>query len=139
MNPQEDAEYRLRLAKEHLEEAEKLFELSFWRASGGSAQLSVENSAKAVIAIFTAPPKTHDLKAELLDLKENIEPVKRKELERLADYAEKLGLKEHILTDYGDELIYKTPWEIYDENRARKALEIAKKAFEIASSFVKSI
>jgi len=40
----------------------------------------------------------------------------------------KLGLKEHILTSYGDEVALKTPKEIYDEDKAKRALDIAKKA-----------
>jgi len=45
MESKEDAEYRLRLAEGFLKEAENLYRLSIWRASVGSSQLSVENSA----------------------------------------------------------------------------------------------
>ena len=45
MESEEHAEYRLRLAEGFFEEAENLFRLSIWRASVGSSQLSIENSA----------------------------------------------------------------------------------------------
>jgi hypothetical protein len=43
-----------------------------------------------------------------------------------------LGLK----IDYGDELTYKVPWEIYKEEHAKRALEIAIDAVKIAAEFV---
>ena len=46
------------------------------------------------------------------------------------------GLKEHILTDYGDELTYKVPWEIYKEEHAKRDMEIATNAVKIAEEFV---
>ncbi|MBM3301481.1 MAG: HEPN domain-containing protein [Deltaproteobacteria bacterium] len=51
MTSLEDARYRLRLAQEHLEDAEFEFQHGRWSKAALSAQLSVENSAKSVIAL----------------------------------------------------------------------------------------
>ncbi|MFH0872254.1 MAG: HEPN domain-containing protein [bacterium] len=129
MNSLEDARYGLRLAAEHLEDAEFEFQHARWSKAALSAQLSVENAAKATIALFSPTAKTHDLASDLLDLVNNSMPrEERDHLRSLADYANKLGLKEHILTSYGDEVALKTPKEIYDEDKAKRALDIAKKA-----------
>jgi len=42
------------------------------------------------------------------------------------------------MTDYGDELAYRTPWEIYDEGRARRAFALAQEACGIAALFLAS-
>jgi LmbE family N-acetylglucosaminyl deacetylase len=60
------------------------------------------------------------------------------QIKRLADSARILGLKEHILVDYGDELSYQVPWEIYKEKHARRALEIATSAVQIAEIFIET-
>lgn len=51
MTSLEDARYRLRLAQEHLEDAVFEFQHARWSKAALSAQLSVENSAKSVIAL----------------------------------------------------------------------------------------
>jgi len=117
----EEASYRLKLAEGFLGEAEKLFDTKLWRACAGSCQLAVENACKAVIALFRPVVRTHELSRLLLDLlaEEEFAGNEVENIERLADHAKLLGLKEHILTDYGDELTYKVPWEIYEEEHAK--------------------
>jgi HEPN domain-containing protein len=111
MDSKEEARYRLRLAEGYLQEAEQLLGVSQWRACVSSAQLAVENSPKAVLALVGPLPKSHDLSAMLLDaagdlgLGEESLPV----LQRLAECARLLGCREHIMTDYGDELAYRSP------------------------------
>ncbi|MDH7499417.1 MAG: HEPN domain-containing protein [candidate division NC10 bacterium] len=140
MTSLEDALYRLRLAQEHLEDAEFEFQYARWSKAALSAQLSVENSAKSVIALFSPTVKAHDLAGELLDQVKNSMPLEKKEsLRAMAGFAEKLGLKEHILTSYGDEVALKTPREIYDQDKARKALGIARQAVELARAFIENI
>jgi len=137
MESKEDAEYRLRLAEGFLKEAENFYRLSIWRASVGSSQLSVENSAKAVMSLFRPVVRAHDLAEALLDLEEYMNTEEEREaLERLAECTRLLGLREHILVDYGDEVTHTTPWEIYNEERARRSLKIAEKAFNIASEIL---
>ena len=57
MDSKEDARYRLRLAEGYLQEAEQLLGAFQWRACVSSAQLAVENSAKAVLALVGPLPK----------------------------------------------------------------------------------
>ncbi|MCL0065719.1 HEPN domain-containing protein [Dehalococcoidia bacterium] len=139
MRSKEEASYRLKLAKGYVEEAEKLFDAKLWRACAGSCQLAVENACKAVIALFRPVVRTHELSRLLLDLlgEEKFAGNEVPNIEKLADYATILGLKEHILTDYGDELTYKVPWEIYKEEHAKRAMEIAADAVKIAERFVR--
>ena len=140
MNSREEATYRFRLAKGYLEEAEQLFHSGLWRACAGSCQLSVENACKAVIALFRPLVRTHELSEHLLDVlkMDSFTDEETDQIKRLADSARILGLKEHILVDYGDELSYQVPWEIYKEKHARRALEIATSAVQIAEIFIET-
>jgi HEPN domain-containing protein len=138
MNAREEAAYRLELARGHLESAEKLFEMALWSESAHSSQLSVENSAKTVISVFRPIVKTHDVVPALLDVEDEFEAEEdRRAIERLASLAQRLGLKEHILVSYGDEVAHKTPWELYDEEKARRTLDMAQEAFRIAQALLK--
>lgn len=138
MDSTEEARYRLRLAEGYAREAEELLGASQWRASVSSAQLAVENSAKAVLALVGPLSKSHDLSSMLLDAAEDLglDHQALRQLERLAECTRLLGLREHIMTDYGDELAYRTPWEIYDDERARRASALAKEAYDIAHRVV---
>jgi HEPN domain-containing protein len=60
MNSREDVEYRLSLAKGFLKEAKEDFQLKRWRSCVDNAQMSVENSGKAILTLFGVPPKTHE-------------------------------------------------------------------------------
>ena len=61
MDSARDAEYRLRLARGFLAEAEEDVRLSRWRSCVDNAQLALENAAKAVIARFGPIPRSHDV------------------------------------------------------------------------------
>lgn len=56
MDSASDAEYRLRLARGFLAEAEEDLRSSRWRSCVDNAQLAVENAAKSVIARFGPVP-----------------------------------------------------------------------------------
>jgi len=60
VNSREDVLYRLNLAKGFLKEAQEDFQLKRWRSCVNSAQLSVENSGKAILMLFGISPKTHE-------------------------------------------------------------------------------
>jgi len=138
MDSREEALYRLRLVEGYLREAEEFYGLSRWRASVSSSQLTVENAAKAFLSLIGPVPKSHDLSGLLLDAIEGLSLDKKaiRKIERLSECTRIMGLKEHILIDYGDELAFKTPWEIYDEARAKRALELAREAYGIARELV---
>lgn len=140
MDSKEEAQYRLRLAQGYVREAEHLLAVSQWRACVSSAQLAVENSGKAVLALVGPLARSHDLSGMILDVAEDLGLLEQdlRKLHRLAECARLLGLREHILTDYGDELAYRTPWEIYDEGRGKAALALATEAYEIAAHLVSS-
>jgi len=140
MTPLEDAKYRMKLAREHMEDGVFEFDHGRWSKAALSAQLSVENSAKAVIALFGPLAKTHDLAGTLLELRSSTTTHEQKRLiERLAELTEKFGVKEHVLTSYGDEVALKTPREIYDQSKAKRTLEMAQAAVEMALEMIESI
>ena len=137
MTSKEDALYRLRLAKEHLDDAR--FEISHNRFAKAvmSAQLAVENAGKAVISLFFVTVKSHDLAGDLLDLQKEFRGKKDREtLMQLASYAQKLGFREHIMASYGDEVALRTPDEIYDKQKAKRAVEIANTSVNISESLM---
>lgn len=138
MNSRKDVEYRLGLAGGFLEEAIQDFELKRWRSCVSNAQLSVENSGKAILMVFGVPPKTHDPArhlATLINREEIPGPVLHKMREILPDLIT-LGFDEHILTDYGDESSYVLPWDIFDEESAKTALDTARRGKSIAEEIV---
>ena len=53
-------------------------------------------------------------------------------VERLAECAELLGPDIHVQSDYGDEAGGRTPWELFDQDSARQALDLAEEAAELA-------
>jgi HEPN domain-containing protein len=130
----ESADYRLRLANEHLDDAR--FELTGqrWSKAAMSAQLAVENAAKSVVSLVRILPRTHDVAAELMDLEsEWRSAVARQHVLELADLAQRLGHKEHVLVSYGDEVALRTPAELYDEHKAHRAVTAAQRAVELAA------
>jgi len=129
MNSREDVDYRLSLAKGFLKEAKEDFQLKRWRSCVDNAQMSVENSGKAILTLFGVPPKTHEPAKHLKKLIQNIKipiEIRDKIQEILPDFLT-LGIEEHFMTDYGDESSFRLPWEIFDEEAANSALGAAKR------------
>ena len=129
MNSSDDVAYRLSLAKGFLKEAEDDLKLSRWRSCVDNAQLTVENSGKAILMLFGVSPKTHEPAkhlAQLLQEPEIPSNIRSQIKEFLPDFLS-LGLEEHFMTDYGDEASYKLPWEIFDKESAESALTAARK------------
>lgn len=134
MNWNDDACYRLELAEGFLGEARQDLDLDRFRSCVDHAQLSIENAAKAVIALFGPVGKTHEPWRELKTLldKEVIPQQLREHVERLVTLAARYGLKEHFLTDYGDEVRLLSPWQLFDQEDAAEALETAETCFALA-------
>ena len=129
MNSSADVTYRLNLAKGFLQEAEEDFQLKRWRSCVDNAQLSVENSGKAILMLFGVSPKTHEPAKHLAQLTKNEEIpdfIREQMKDFLPDFLT-LGVEEHFMTDYGDETSYKLPWELFDQESAATALESARK------------
>jgi HEPN domain-containing protein len=138
MESRRDALYRLRLAEGFLGEAEQDYGLERWRAVVDNSQLAVENAAKAALALVLPPSRVRDpdrLLAEALEQglfgTDEVETVKT-----LAACAEALGPEVHIQTDYGDETGGLTPWEIFGQDDAKQALELARQATVSARQLV---
>jgi len=138
MESRRDADYRLRLAEGFLAEAEQDYRLKRWRAVVDNSQLAAENAAKAVLALVRPPSRVHDPGPLLLDAltqglfrEEQAATVKA-----LAECAEALGPDVHIQTDYGDETGGLTPWELFDNDDANRALELARQAAKQARELV---
>jgi len=131
------------LAERHLNRAQSFITDEGYDDSVGKAQLSVENSVKAIISCFRIPSWSHDPSGEL----EEVISANRNAIVKLfgegyldtimeaCQAAAKLA-PEHGKTTYGDVISYKPPWEIYDRNNAEEAVASAGKAFKVAKSFV---
>lgn len=135
MNSVDEVRYRLELAEGFLNEARQDLELKRFRSCVDNAQLSIENSAKAVLAFWGPVGKTHDPWLQLRDLlkKESVIPSSLHEAaNELAGLAAKFGTKEHFLTDYGDESQFLSPWKIFDEKDAQEAKETAERCFVLS-------
>lgn len=135
-------EYRLRLALEHLSEAERALKARALVAAAHEAQLAIENAAKSVIAVFKPPSWVHNPAPELQEIirvhRESILkiPLLEGELYKLADIAEEAA-PHHAISSYGDVRRMVTPGEVYREEqiedlvgKAKEAVAIAKKAVE---------
>ena len=138
MNYKVSIEYRLRLAEGFLKEAEQDIELERYRSCVDNAQISIENSVKAVLFYFGPVAKTHtpaaDLK-QLIDSKKVPGKIKGV-LMRIVETASGYGMKEHFLTDYGDEVELLTHWEIFSKEDAQKAKDSATACFALAKQAI---
>jgi HEPN domain-containing protein len=129
-----DVDYRIALAAGFLAEAEQDFTLKRWRSCVDNAQLAVENTGKAALALFGIAPKTHDPARQLATvLREQELPANVGELlhAMLPDLLV-LGTATHFLTDYGDEASYTLPWDLFTQQTAEDALQSARRLVQMA-------
>lgn len=134
MTEKEQISYRLKLMRGFLDEARQDVALRRWRSAVDNAQLSVENAAKAVLAILGPVGRTHNPAALLRQALDQgtFADEKSERVRQLAEQAELLGPVIHIQTDYGDEPAGRSPWELFGEGDARQALAIAEQAAQLA-------
>jgi len=83
-NPLREVEYRARLSTGYLERAERLSGAGYYKESAESSQLSVENAAKAIIALRRVPSWSHDPSHELAEVAEELPASVRKLAKELA-------------------------------------------------------
>jgi HEPN domain-containing protein len=138
IDPKEEVDYKIKLAKQYLKSAEEAFNRKDYRATVAESQLAAENSAKAVIAFFRVPSWSHNPALELKELLNNIPQSVKHLMEELASIAEVLA-SEHGRAIYGEPAKALTPWEIYNEDDANSALRYAKKAFDYALFILKEL
>nr|MDO8062830.1 HEPN domain-containing protein [Candidatus Freyrarchaeum guaymaensis] len=134
-NPAGEVSYRAKLATRYLKEAEDAFRRRDYRGTVASSQLSAENSAKAIVALFRVPSWSHDPSHELLEVIHEMPAELRGLAEELAEIARRLA-PEHGRATYGEPLRGLTPWEIYDERDALAALSKASRAREIMDTML---
>lgn len=141
MNTIDDVNYRLNLARGFLKEAEEDFGLKRWRSCVDNSQLSAENFGKAVLMLFGLSPKTHDpaRHLSLLLQDEKLPKLIKDRIKDLLPNVIMLGVEEHFMTDYGDESSYRLPWEIFDEDSAVSALQIARNCKPLAEDIVEQV
>lgn len=133
MIAKESVLYRLEIARQHLTVAEKMLKVEEWPSCVSNARVAFENAAKAILACFGPITRTHDT-AELLqdiplqDLPEDM----RTRIEEIIPVAGEYGLRKHILTVYGDEETFRTPWALFGEQDALKAIDDARQCVKVA-------
>jgi len=134
----EEVSYRLRLVQGFLEEARQDFNLERWRSCVDNSQLATENAAKAVLALLGPVGRTHNPSLLLREgLAEGEFPTEiAPQVERLAECAELLGPDIHVQSDYGDEAGGRTPWELFDRDTARQALDLAEEVAELSQKLL---
>jgi hypothetical protein len=62
----------------------------------------------------------------------------KEKLTTLQDLAEQLSYEEHIRSDYGEEATFKTPWELFDEDDAQEAVQVALQTLALAKEILES-
>jgi HEPN domain-containing protein len=134
----EGLRFRLNLAEGFLLEAREDINLKRWRSCVDNSQLAVENAAKVALALLGPVGKTHDPAKLIRKLlaSNSFSSAIRSSVGRLAECAEKLGPQVHIQSDYGDDEKMKTPWQLFDEAKAKDALKTAEEAVQLANEII---
>ncbi|MGC8832230.1 MAG: HEPN domain-containing protein [Thermoproteota archaeon] len=138
LNPLSEIKYRLRLASEHLQRAERLFNLGDWVGTVSSSQIAVENFAKAVIAVFEVPTWSHDPSEQLKSLIGRLPSSLTGIVGELMVIAREVA-PEHGRSTYGEPSTGLTPSDIYGEEHASSTLGKAKRAREIAEEVLRQL
>jgi HEPN domain-containing protein len=137
-DPMDEVRYRYRLAINYLRETNNAFDRGDWRGTVANAQLSAENAAKAVIAIYRLPSWSHDPSGELEELIDRMPRELTSLILELANIAKALA-PEHARSTYGEPNAGLTPWDIYGRDDAERALAMARRAVDITNTILKSL
>jgi len=138
LNPINEVKYRYRLASNHFKRAEQLFKLGDWSGAVSSAQLAVENFAKAVISVYEIPTWSHDPSDQLEGVIAKVPSELTSKAVRLASIARTLA-PEHGRSSYGEPEKGLTPSDIYRESHAVDALGKAREAKELAEEILRRL
>jgi len=137
-DPMDEVRYRYRLAINYLRDANEAFNRGDWRGTLANAQLSAENAAKAVIAVYRVPSWSHDPSGELQELVDRMPRELADLVIELANIAKRLA-PEHGRSTYGEPSMGLTPWDIYTQGDAENALGMAKRAVEIMKAILRTL
>jgi HEPN domain-containing protein len=138
LTPAVGAGYRLALARRSLESARDNFSRGNWRDSALFSRAAVEHAAKAMVACFSAVPRTHE-PARLLQLAlaaQGFPAQLRASAEALLPSLSGFGLQDHILLSYGDEEHGVDPWSLVDRARSESHLIAAEATLTLADACV---
>ena len=140
MNDLDLAQYRVRLAQGFLAEAEQDFTLERWRSCVDNSQLTVENAGKSILALFGVVSKTHDPAKQIGQIlrTRSVPSAIRERIQQMLPDLLALGSEEHFLTDYGDEVSMRVPWELFDEAAASDAVQAARRSAQSACSIIQA-
>lgn len=139
MNPHEDALYRLRVAAEFLDAAERSFAQRDWARCVQQAQITVENAAKAILAQVDPVPHTHEPHHQLEELLATMPKLPADvvtSVKIVIAACQHLGSREHVLATYGDEEKRLAPSEIFHQPEATAAIERARNAVSNAEQVI---
>jgi Uncharacterized conserved protein related to C-terminal domain of eukaryotic chaperone, SACSIN len=134
----DEVRYRYKLAINYLRDANEAFNRGDWRDTVANAQLSAENAAKAVIAVYRVPSWSHDPSGELQELVDRMPRELADLVIELANIAKRLA-PEHGRSTYGEPSMGLTPWDIYTQGDAENALGMAKRAVEIMKTILRTL
>jgi Uncharacterized conserved protein related to C-terminal domain of eukaryotic chaperone, SACSIN len=134
----DEVRYRYKLAINYLRDANEAFNRGDWRGTVANAQLSAENAAKAVIAVYRVPSWSHDPSGELQELVDRMPRELADLVIELANIAKRLA-PEHGRSTYGEPSMGLTPWDIYTQGDAENALGMAKRAVEIMKAILRTL
>jgi Uncharacterized conserved protein related to C-terminal domain of eukaryotic chaperone, SACSIN len=134
----DEVRYRYKLAINYLRDANEAFNRGDWRDTVANAQLSAENAAKAVIAVYRVPSWSHDPSGELQELVDRMPRELADLVIELANIAKRLA-PEHGRSTYGEPSMGLTPWDIYTQGDAENALGMAKRAVEIMKAILRTL
>ncbi|MFP3296280.1 MAG: HEPN domain-containing protein [Vulcanisaeta sp.] len=137
-DPMDEVRYRYKLAINYLRDANEAFNRDDWRGTVANAQLSAENAAKAVIAVYRVPSWSHDPSGELQELVDRMPRELADLVIELANIAKRLA-PEHGRSTYGEPSMGLTPWDIYTQGDAENALGMAKRAVEIMKAILRTL
>jgi len=134
----DEVRYGYRLAINYLRDANEAFNRGDWRGTVANAQLSAENAAKAVIAVYRVPSWSHDPSGGLQELVDKMPRELTDLVIELAGIARRLA-PEHGRSTYGEPSMGLTPWDIYTQGNAENALGMAKRAVEIMKAILRML
>ncbi len=129
---------RRKLARSYFGEAERALARGDFRSCAASSQLAAENAAKAIIALFGVLSCSHDPSPELEEVIRELLLELREKAGRVAEIAHELA-PEHGRAVYGEPTVGPTPWDLYDEATARRLLERAREAVELAEEMLERL
>lgn len=136
IDPLSEVKHRFKLSIEYLKKAEKFLKSGDYKESVEASQLSIENAAKAIIALKRIPSWSHDPSDELLEVALELPDNQNILARELANLAHELA-PEHGIATYGKPTEGLMPWEIYDKTKAQEAFNKAKRANELMNTILR--